>query len=144
MSWRDNRRRGRIWYAHYEMVCRRIKKMIAEADRDNRDLNAAEIALLVFDVWDIRRLHGTRAAARSAMKSMELAIKDTRLSDTSLRPRMADPNSFDMLTNRLFDESGIGMLRYAEESGPNRSPLGEGADWPIEVPVKIEEKEIPF
>lgn len=77
MSWKDNRRRKRVWYEHYRRVCERLLKMFA----GNQEVAAEALAYEFFRLYEAYHLHGRRRIARSAEESLMLAIRDVGLND---------------------------------------------------------------
>lgn len=82
MSWKDNRRRRRVWYLRYKSLCEDVRQLIDSG----RQIAAEEFVNMVFRENERRRLHGKRRIANSAYESMMLAARDSGLMDTALMP----------------------------------------------------------
>lgn len=83
MSWKENRRRKRIWYSHYRRLCDELaEKVIDQA----KPLRAQDIILMFYDTYERYRLHKRRKTANSALDSLRLAVADTGLDRIVLTP----------------------------------------------------------
>jgi hypothetical protein len=90
MSWQDNRRRRRIWYAHYKYLADRVLALMSPPPHpDGARLVAAEaLVRLLWDVYEQHRLHRNQRIASSAFDSMVLACQDAGLDRISIDPSL--------------------------------------------------------
>lgn len=86
MSWRENRQRKRVWYAHYRQLVNELSELIQASKEQRTDIAAEAILKMFFDLYERRRLHRRRRAASSAWASLELAVRDAGLDKVGLMP----------------------------------------------------------
>lgn len=93
MSWKDNRRRKRVWYQHYKSLCDQLLAMINSKEPGSNVIAGEAIIKMFFDLYESRRMHKRRRVAESAWESFELAARDSGLDKVSLQPRVYGTNS---------------------------------------------------
>ena len=84
MSWKENRRRKRVWYRHYRELCNELASLAAGANGPT--IPASRIIEMFFNLYERRRLHGKRRVADSAAESLKLALADSNLDGLSFQP----------------------------------------------------------
>jgi len=88
MSWKDNRRRKRVWYRHYKELCEKLLALVNAGEPGSNVIAGEAIIKMFFELYESRRMHKRRRVAESAWESFELAARDSGLDKITLQPRV--------------------------------------------------------
>jgi len=110
MSWKDNRRRKRVWYGYYYDVCRDVRLLIQQAQSSGVPIAAEALVKIVYDMNERRRLHKKRRVATSALESLVLAVKDSGIEKVLLMPKLW-PDGRSNVVGKITPDKEPGSLR---------------------------------